>query len=91
MQPTAHSAKHRPRHRHRRLCSGALLVDASAAPDAEGALEDASRTLGPWAYPTVAAFAFFETAAFIGLRHRGETAVLVGGVVAPAARSSSSR
>ena len=87
MQPTTfHSAKSRF------LAGGtaaavaavALLVVAGVipTPDVQGALEDASRTLGPWAYPTVAAFAFFETAAFIGLVAPGETAVLVGGVVA---------
>jgi membrane protein DedA with SNARE-associated domain/diacylglycerol kinase family enzyme len=51
-------------------------------PDVEGVLEDASRTLGAWAYPAVAGFAFLETGAFIGLVVPGETAVVVGGVVA---------
>src|SRR5919109_1850118 len=78
--------------RRRLLAAGAVAVVGAAAsllvvgavplPDVEGALEDASRTLGPWAYPTVAAFAFVETAAFVGLVAPGETAVLVGGVVA---------
>ncbi|MGH2797609.1 MAG: DedA family protein, partial [Thermoleophilaceae bacterium] len=53
-----------------------------ALPDVDGALEDASRTLGAWAYPAVAGFAFLETGAFIGLAVPGETAVVVGGVVA---------
>jgi membrane-associated protein len=66
------------------LAAAALLVVVGVVPlpDIEGALEDASRTLGAWAYPTVAAFAFLETAAFVGLVAPGETAVLVGGVVA---------
>jgi membrane protein DedA with SNARE-associated domain/diacylglycerol kinase family enzyme len=51
-------------------------------PDPTGALEDASRTLGAWAYPAVATFAFLETGAFVGLVVPGETAVVVGGVVA---------
>ena len=59
------------------LVSGALPV-----PDFTGALEDASRTLGAWAYPAVGAFAFLETGAFVGLLVPGETAVVVGGVVA---------
>jgi membrane protein DedA with SNARE-associated domain/diacylglycerol kinase family enzyme len=59
------------------LVSGALPV-----PDFAGALEDASRTLGAWAYPAVGAFAFLETGAFVGLVVPGETAVVVGGVVA---------
>jgi membrane-associated protein len=61
-----------------------LLVVAGVVPlpDLDGALEDASRTLGAWAYPAVAGFAFLETGAFVGLLVPGETAVVVGGVVA---------
>jgi membrane protein DedA with SNARE-associated domain/diacylglycerol kinase family enzyme len=51
-------------------------------PDLSGTLEDASRTLGAWAYPAVGALAFLETGAFVGLVVPGETAVVVGGVVA---------
>jgi membrane-associated protein len=51
-------------------------------PDFTGALEDASHTLGAWAYPAVGAFAFLETGAFVGLIAPGETAVVLGGVVA---------
>src|ERR687896_587365 len=72
---------------------GAALVLAAAAtaavvagvvptPDLGGALEDASRTLGAWAYPAVAGLAFLETGAFVGLAVPGETAVVVGGAVA---------
>jgi membrane protein DedA with SNARE-associated domain/diacylglycerol kinase family enzyme len=59
-----------------------VVIGLVPTPDVDGALEDASRTLGWWAYPTVGAFAFLETAAFVGLVAPGETAVLVGGVVA---------
>ncbi len=62
----------------------ALLVAVGIVPlpDLDGPLEDASRTLGAWAYPAVAGFAFLETGAFVGLLVPGETAVVVGGVVA---------
>src|SRR5215207_1614863 len=62
----------------------AVIVGLLPVPDFTGALEDASRTLGGWAYPAVAAFAFLETGAFVGLLVPGETAVVVGGVVAAA-------
>jgi membrane-associated protein len=64
--------------------AAALLVAAGVVPlpDVDGPLEDASRTLGAWAYPAVAGFAFLETGAFVGLLVPGETAVVVGGVVA---------
>ena len=64
--------------------AGALLVVLGAVPlpDLSGALEDATNTLGSWAYPAVAGFAFLETGAFVGLAVPGETAVVVGGVVA---------
>jgi membrane-associated protein len=51
-------------------------------PDFDRVLDDASTGLGSWAYPVVAGFALFETGAFIGLLVPGETAVVVGGVVA---------
>jgi membrane-associated protein len=60
----------------------AVISGALPVPDFTGALEDASRTLGAWAYPAVGAFAFLETGAFVGLLVPGETAVVVGGVVA---------
>lgn len=63
-----------------------VLVAVVPLPDLDGALEDASRTLGSWTYPVVAAFAFLETAAFVGLLAPGETAVVVGGVVAARGR-----
>ena len=52
------------------------------APDLEGALTDLSDTLGAWTYALVGALAFLETGAFVGLVAPGETAVVLGGVVA---------
>ena len=57
-------------------------LDVITLPDVDGALENATRTLGAWAYPVVGGFAFLETGAFVGLAVPGETAVVVGGVVA---------
>ena len=59
-----------------------VVVGVAPLPDIDGTLEDASRTLGAWAYPAVAGFALLETGAFVGLVVPGETAVVVGGVVA---------
>jgi membrane-associated protein len=53
-------------------------------PDLEGALEDLANRLGAWTYVLVAALAFLETGAFVGLVAPGETAVVLGGVVAAA-------
>jgi membrane-associated protein len=60
----------------------ALTAGLVQAPDLEGALTDLSETLGPWTYALVAALAFAETGAFIGLLAPGETAIVLGGVVA---------
>ncbi len=62
--------------------SAALATGAIAVPDAAGALSDASASIGPLAYLAVPLLALLETGAFIGLLVPGETAVLVGGVVA---------
>ena len=51
-------------------------------PDVEPLLEQAGRRLGTWTYPAVGLLAFLETGAFIGFVAPGETAVLVGGMVA---------
>jgi membrane protein DedA with SNARE-associated domain len=51
-------------------------------PDLEAALTDLSETLGAWTYALVGALAFLETGAFVGLVAPGETAVVLGGVVA---------
>jgi membrane-associated protein len=60
----------------------ALSTGAIALPDAGAALADASRSIGPLAYVLVPALALLETGAFIGLLVPGETAVVLGGVVA---------
>jgi membrane-associated protein len=67
------------------LAAGALAALAGGvvqAPDLEGFLTDLSETLGPWTYALVAALAFLETGAFVGLVAPGETAIVLGGVVA---------
>ena len=51
-----------------------VVLGAVPLPDLNGALEDAAGTLGGWAYPAVAGFAFLETGAFVGLAVPGETA-----------------
>jgi membrane-associated protein len=51
-------------------------------PDLEAALTDLSDTLGAWTYALVGGLAFLETGAFVGLIAPGETAVVLGGVVA---------
>ena len=51
-------------------------------PDLEAALTDLSNTLGTWTYGLVAGLAFLETGAFVGLVAPGETAIVLGGVVA---------
>ena len=79
----------------RRIPRGLLVLTALAAaafavtttglvrlPDLETALSDLSDSLGAWTYLLVAALAFFETGAFVGLIAPGETAIVLGGVVA---------
>lgn len=51
-------------------------------PDIEQLLEDIANTLGKWTYLLVTVLAFLETGAFVGLVAPGESAVIVGGVVA---------
>jgi membrane-associated protein len=51
-------------------------------PDLEGVLTDLSDALGSWTYALVGALAFLETGAFVGLVAPGETAIVLGGVVA---------
>jgi membrane protein DedA with SNARE-associated domain/membrane-associated phospholipid phosphatase len=51
-------------------------------PNLEKLLIDVGETLGSWTYLLVGALAFFETGAFIGLVAPGETAMLLGGLVA---------
>lgn len=51
-------------------------------PDAKKVIEDVAQALGPWTYALVAAAAFLETGAFVGLIAPGETTVIVAGVIA---------
>ena len=44
-----------------------VLAGWIPVPDLSGTLENASDTLGGWAYPAVGGLAFLETGAFIGL------------------------
>jgi membrane protein DedA with SNARE-associated domain len=64
--------------------AGFALVTAGVVrlPDLEGFLTDLSDTLGTWTYLLVAGLAFLETGAFVGLVAPGETAIVLGGVVA---------
>jgi membrane protein DedA with SNARE-associated domain len=75
----------------RALIAGAVLGAAAFAvvaaglvqpPDLEGALTELSDTLGAWTYVLVGGLAFLETGAFVGLIAPGETAIVLGGVVA---------
>jgi membrane protein DedA with SNARE-associated domain/membrane-associated phospholipid phosphatase len=50
--------------------------------DLEEIIEDLSRGLGSWTYLLVAALAFLETGAFVGLVAPGEFTVILGGAVA---------
>jgi membrane protein DedA with SNARE-associated domain len=54
----------------------------SALPDPEKAIEDIATTLGAWTYALVAALAFLETGAFVGLVAPGEFTIILGGVIA---------
>src|SRR4051812_1547492 len=63
----------------------ALVLTATGTvelPDLEHALTDLSDTLGAWTYALVGGLAFLETGAFVGLVAPGETAIVLGGVVA---------
>ena len=63
----------------------ALVLTATGTveiPNLGHALEDLSDTLGAWTYALVGGLAFLETGAFVGLLAPGETAIVLGGVVA---------
>jgi membrane-associated protein len=60
----------------------ALVLGPVDVPDPAAGLSSASGSLGEWAYLAVPGLALLETAAFVGLLVPGETAVVVGGVVA---------
>ena len=72
------------------LAGGAIVAVGSLVyglgvvhlPNLEDLLIDVGETLGSWTYLLVGAMAFFETGAFIGLVAPGETAMLLGGLVA---------
>ncbi len=59
-----------------------LATGVVQMPDLEGALTDLSDALGTWTYALVGGLAFLETGAFVGLIAPGETAIVLGGVVA---------
>jgi membrane protein DedA with SNARE-associated domain/membrane-associated phospholipid phosphatase len=80
------------RHKQKRWFQiGELIVIAVAVligvgvihlPNFEKVLEDVGKTLGTWTYLAVGLLAFLETGAFLGFIAPGETAVMVGGLVA---------
>jgi membrane protein DedA with SNARE-associated domain len=51
-------------------------------PNLENLLIDIGERLGPWTYLLVGVLAFLETGAFVGLIAPGETALMLGGLVA---------
>jgi membrane protein DedA with SNARE-associated domain len=69
---------------------GAVVVAALALwgfgvvepPNLTKLIEDVGTRLGKWTYLLVGALAFLETGAFVGLVAPGETAIVLGGVVA---------
>lgn len=64
------------------LIASAFALGVIDTPDPSPALSSASDSLGEWTYLAVPGLAFLETGAFVGLLVPGETAVVVGGVVA---------
>lgn len=66
------------------VIAGACLVGFGVVhlPNFEHLLEDAGQALGKWTYLAVGLLAFLETGAFLGFVAPGETAVIVGGLVA---------
>jgi membrane protein DedA with SNARE-associated domain/membrane-associated phospholipid phosphatase len=72
------------------LAGGALVAVAAFVyglgvihfPDLEQLLIDVGERLGSWTYLLVGVLAFVETGAFVGLVAPGETALLLGGLVA---------
>jgi undecaprenyl-diphosphatase len=72
------------------LASGVLVVAGLALwglgivepPNLTKLIEDVGKRLGQWTYLLVGGLAFLETGAFVGLVAPGESAVLIGGVVA---------
>jgi membrane-associated protein len=68
------------------VVAAAIAIYASGVlsdiPDIETLIEDVAQALGRWTYALVGALAFLETGAFVGLVAPGETAIVLGGVVA---------
>jgi membrane protein DedA with SNARE-associated domain len=66
------------------LMLGALAVASGVTPtpDVGKSLARATNSIGAWMYLVVAALAFLETAAFVGLLVPGEIGIVVGGVAA---------
>ena len=66
------------------VVAGAAAVGAGLLklPNLEELILKVGEALGPWTYLLVGALAFLETGAFVGLIAPGETAVIVGGLVA---------
>ncbi|MFL5918700.1 MAG: bifunctional DedA family/phosphatase PAP2 family protein [Gaiellaceae bacterium] len=68
------------------IVAAAIAIYASGVlsdiPDAETLIEDVAQALGKWTYALVAALAFLETGAFVGLIAPGEFTVILGGVIA---------
>ena len=60
----------------------AVVTGTVQLPDTQKLVTDLSDSLGHWTYAFVAGLAFLETGAFVGLIAPGETAVVLGGVVA---------
>jgi membrane-associated protein len=62
--------------------AAALALGAIETPDVSDTLSRAADSLDAWTYAAVPGLAFLETGAFVGLVVPGETAIVVGGVVA---------
>ena len=62
--------------------AGLIGAGVIPLPNLEKLLEDAGETLGKWTYLLVGVLAYLETGAFVGFVAPGETAVIVGGLVA---------
>lgn len=62
------------------LVCALVVAGVVPLPDIEAALAGVTDRLGTWTYGLVAALAFLETAAFVGLVAPGETAIVLGGV-----------
>lgn len=83
--PSAAQAQRRPLVFAAGACAAAFVAVSAGIvqlPDFEAGLQSLSERLGAWTYALVAVLAFLETGAFVGLLAPGETAVVLGGVVA---------